>query len=84
MVREPCTWCGQTGRVKRTDARKLKVWKVATFYEVREGRTPRIEAYTRWYSTDWKGCKIYHVSAETGTRAKKLAIAQRRSDEKQA
>ena len=63
---------------------KLRTIRVATFYERREGRAPRVEAYTRDYSIDWKGCRVYDVEALNGNDAKRIAIAMRRKDEQEA
>jgi len=64
-----------------SDARKLRVFAVATYYKRREGKAPRVSAYTRWYGVAWDGYRLYHVSAESGSAAKRIAIEQRRHDE---
>jgi hypothetical protein len=62
----------------------MKFFKVMTFYEERPGRKPRVSAYTIWANPEWSGCKVYVLSAENGTAAKKAAIAMRKKDEEAA
>ncbi len=49
----------------------LKTFKVATFYEPRQGRKPtasKIQAYTITYNPAWKGCVMYTVEAGQWSR----------------
>lgn len=58
-----------------------KTFQVMTFYEPREGRAPRVAAYTTWASPSWDGCKVIEVKAKDGTEAKKIAIRLRKEME---
>ena len=61
----------------------LKEFVVGTFCEFGARGTPRIMAYTMWYSPQWAGCIEYTVRARNGTHAKKLATAMRKAFETQ-
>lgn len=52
----------------------MKEFSIGVFTEWRNGRKPKISAYSTWYNPDWKGCCVHKVSADTGTEAKKMAI----------
>lgn len=59
-----------------------RTYRVATFAEDRgPNRKLRFSAYTLWYSPEWPGCIQYDIEAESGTAAKKIAIARRREHE---
>jgi hypothetical protein len=53
-------------------------YRVATFVEYRGGRKPRFSALLRDYNSQWDGCLIIEVEAQSGIEAKKKAIAVRR------
>ena len=53
--------------------------KVGVFTEERPGRTTRISAYTRDYSSEWKGCCEHLVPEEQRKDAKKIAIAEHKA-----
>ena len=62
--------------------RMEKEFTVATFVHNRgPGRKPLVTAYTRDFNPSWEGCKLYEVYADSGTEAKKIAIACRKNDE---
>lgn len=59
----------------------MKTFKVGTFCEFGARGTPKVQAYTLWYSAHWAGCIEYHVRAANGTEAKKIATRMRKEFE---
>lgn len=62
----------------------MKPIKVYTYYRPVPGKPPtksRISAYTLWVSSDWPGCMVYTVMANSGADAKKKAVLLRLMDE---
>jgi hypothetical protein len=62
----------------------MALFKVATFAHERKNGSKWFTAYTRDYSEQWEGCRIYHVEASSGSEAKRIAIANRKIDEARA
>ena len=57
----------------------MKAIRVAVFTHDRPGRKPMITAYTYWYNPSWEGCCLHEVTAENGTQAKRMAIADHKA-----
>ncbi len=60
--------------------------KVATFYEPRDNRQPKIShirAYTVTYNPSWKGCIVYDIDTKSGEEAKRQARSLRYNHELQ-
>ena len=55
----------------------MRRFRIGTFYHERPGRKPIVTTYLRDYSNAWEGCVVYHVEAETGAQAKRIAQLKR-------
>jgi len=55
---------------------ELKEFSVAVFNHNFDGDFYRSKyaAYTRWYSEDWDGCRMFQAKAVSGCMAKRAAV----------
>ena len=56
----------------------MKNFRVAVFEHIRPGRKSFFLAYLRDYNPTWEGCCMHIISAETGSKAKQLAMQEHR------
>ena len=66
--------------------REWRTFTVGVFESQREGLKAngepykvRLEAYTTWYSPEWKGCCVHEVLALSGATAKVNAMEKHRA-----
>lgn len=57
----------------------MKSWKVYTYYTPEMGNLCRtnIIVLTMWSNEEWPGCEVFHVNAESGREARRVAKERR-------